>query len=146
LAPGGDDDGITRRLEAIYAALPSLDCRMLCHPACGPIVMSEREHERLTRAHGAREVEADLVCPYLERESGLCGAYEVRPLICRLWGLVETMRCEWGCVPERYLTQAEAEALLAEVQALSGGAVRTVWPGWHTLLARATPIAETEEC
>ena len=26
---------------------------------------------------------------------------------CRLWGIVETMKCEWGCVPERYLTHEE---------------------------------------
>ena len=133
------------RLEALYASLPSIDCQMLCHSACGPIVMSGREHERLVREHGAREVEADLVCPYLERESGLCGAYEVRPLICRLWGVVETMRCEWGCVPERYLTQAEADALLAQAQALSDGVARTVWPGWNAMLAYAVTVTEGEQ-
>lgn len=96
---GSAQDRAVERLEALYASLPSIDCRMLCHPACGPIVMSAREHERLAREHGARETDADLVCPYLERASGLCGAYEVRPMICRLWGVVETMRYEWGCVP-----------------------------------------------
>ena len=140
----GESGAADRQLEALYASMPSIDCQMLCHPACGPIVMSRREHERLVGAHGPREAEADLVCPYLGRESGLCGAYEVRPLICRLWGVVETMRCEWGCVPERYLTEAEAEALLAEAQTLSNGAVGTVWPGWHAMLARAAPIAEDE--
>ena len=138
-AAGSDDprDPVVARLEALYASLPSIDCQMLCHPACGPIVMSGREHERLVREHGARESGADLVCPYLERASGLCGAYQARPLICRLWGVVETMRCEWGCVPERYLTQGEAEALLADAQLLSNGVARTVWPGWNAMLARA---------
>ena len=139
------DGGVIEGLEALYASLPSIDCKMLCHPACGPIVMSAREYERLAHRHGARETDVDLVCPYLERESGLCGAYELRPLICRLWGVVETMRCEWGCVPDRYLTQAEADALLAKAQALSSGEVRTVWPGWHALLEHAAPIPGSEE-
>jgi hypothetical protein len=144
-APSREARDVIERLDALYASLPSIDCRMLCHPACGPIVMSEREHERLVGHHGPREADADLVCPYLRRESGLCGAYEVRPLICRLWGVVETMRCEWGCVPERYLSQTEAEALLAEAQALSNGAVGTVWPGWRALLAHAAPPADERD-
>jgi len=49
------------------------------------------------------------------------------------------------CPPERYLTQAEAEALLAEAQALSDGEVRTVWPGWHAMLAHTEPIPRREQ-
>src|SRR2546429_6087610 len=32
--------------------------------------------------------------------NGRCTVYEVRPMICRLWGMVEGMQCPHGCVPE----------------------------------------------
>ena len=49
-----------------------------------------------------------------------CEIHEARPLICRLFGIVDIdlMRCPWGCVPERWLSDAESRALLEEVRAL----------------------------
>jgi hypothetical protein len=124
-----------QELRAIYESLPRLECRRLCHGSCGPVVMSGLEWERLIEAHEERECDADLVSPYLERESGLCGAYELRPLICRLWGATERLRCEFGCEPERALSDAEVEALVARVEALSGSAPRSAWRGWSGYLA-----------
>ncbi len=124
-------------LLALYASLPHLECQRLCHGSCGPIVMSALEWDRLAEAHGARHCGDDLVCPHLERDSGLCGAYEVRPLICRLWGATERLTCQFGCQPDRLLTDAEVEALVSRVEALSGGAPRSVWPGWAPHLQAA---------
>lgn len=131
-------------LLAIYESLPRLECQRLCHGSCGPIVMSAFEWDRLAEAHGARECEDDLVCPHLERDSGLCGAYDVRPLICRLWGATERLTCQFGCRPERLLTDAEVETLVSRVEALSGGEPRSVWPGWSPYLdaARRPPHNE----
>lgn len=59
-------------------------------------------------------------CPYLTKEK-LCGIYENRPLLCRLWGLVDEprMRCPHGCKPSpRYLTSEEGHALLAKMDAI----------------------------
>ena len=132
-------------LEAIYAELPAIDCRRLCHAACGPIVMSRVEGERMASmaggaagGSGVREAAADLVCPYLERESGLCGVYALRPLICRLWGATESLRCEWGCEPSAVLSDLEVERLAKRVLALSGGESVTVWSGWNVMLERAS--------
>jgi hypothetical protein len=122
-------------LQAIYASLPRLECRRLCHGSCGPIVMSAIEWDRLTAAHGARECEDDLVCPYLERESGLCGAYELRPLVCRLWGATQRLQCGFGCLPERLLSDEEVAALVGRIEVLSGAAPRSVWGGWSAWLA-----------
>jgi Fe-S-cluster containining protein len=140
-------------LRAIYESLPRIDCRRLCQGSCGPIVMSDLEWNGLTSEQGERACSDDLVCPYLERSSGLCGAYEVRPLICRLWGVTERLRCEFGCEPERVLTDIEVEALVARVQALSGEApsiapVRSVWRGWTPYLeaAREAVAATTAAC
>jgi len=124
-------------LRALYASLPRLECQRLCHGSCGPIVMSALEWDRLAERHGERACDDDLVCPHLERDSGLCGAYEVRPLICRLWGATERLTCAFGCRPERLLTDAEVEALVSRVEALSGGEPRSVWPGWARYLEAA---------
>lgn len=135
----GDNERTTAlaALEAIYASLPRVDCRRLCHGACGPIVMSALEWTRIAEAAGERACADDLVCPYLVRPEGLCGVYEVRPLICRLWGAMDALRCEWGCIPERALTDIEVATLIERVQALSGDAPpRTVWQGWHASLER----------
>lgn len=127
----------TRALEELYASLPRLACRQLCGDTCGPITMSALEWTRLTAAHGERACGDDLVCPYLERESGRCGAYEVRPLACRLGGATATLRCAFGCEPDRLLTEAEFEDLVARVEAISGGEPRSVWAGWTRALEAA---------
>ena len=59
----------------------------------------------------------DLQCPMLSPDRR-CNVYDIRPLICRLWGLVRTMRCPWGCVPERWLSHEDGHRLLARVEAI----------------------------
>lgn len=56
--------------------------------------------------------ERPLRCPLLT-EDGRCSAYQVRPLVCRQWGVGEDMKCPWGCEPERYLTEEETAEMLA---------------------------------
>jgi hypothetical protein len=117
------------QLEALYAELPRLDCKQLCADCCGLLAMTGLEFDRLLSARpnthhsmarfgrdhefvffaGPAPDPADhetLVCPLLR--DGLCTAYAVRPLICRIWHCEEGMPCPHGCVPERWLTRAEA--------------------------------------
>lgn len=54
-------------------------------------------------------------CPVLR--AGLCGNHAHRPLICRLYGVVERLRCPYGCEPERWLTDEEAADLRDELAA-----------------------------
>lgn len=94
-------------LQDLYAELPALECKRLCSESCGPVFMVRVEWQRICRVLG-EERQGDpgtLVCPILEE--GRCAAYDVRPTICRLWGMVETMKCPWGCIPDRYLTHEE---------------------------------------
>ena len=126
MTPAGDAGspaaaGGSAGLEDLCARIPRLECRRLCGHSCGPIVVPAAEWRQLTRAGGPREAGADLVCPYLERGAGLCEVYASRPLICRLWGVAETLPCPHGCQPERWLSAAEVEALLEEAIARSGG-------------------------
>jgi len=93
-------------LEALYAELPTIECRGLCAESCGPVPMGRVEWQSVCRAGGERKGSGDLICPYLELSR--CSVYEVRPMLCRLWGVVESMPCLWGCQPEpRYLTREE---------------------------------------
>ena len=82
-----------------------------------------------------REAGDDLVCPYLERATGLCEGYEARPLICRLRGVAVTLRCANGCEPERWFSAVEVEALRDEALARSGGRVHSLRRGWERMLA-----------
>ena len=108
-----------RRLEEIYARLPEVSCKGLCHHECTYIALSELEAERITDKVKRLPVFGSLEpCELLDAEKR-CSVYDVRPLICRLYGLEESMACPHGCVPTRMLTEAEGNALLSEVGRLS---------------------------
>lgn len=102
-------------LDRLYGSLPKLSCQRKCQASCGPIVMSRVEWQRIIAAVGYEPKGKDLTCPLLDRRTGDCRVYRERPALCRLWGLVRAMACPWGCVPERWLTDAEAYAFLEEV-------------------------------
>jgi uncharacterized protein len=105
-------------IEAVYAALPRLACKGLCQDSCGPIGLTEIEARRIEKKfHRLPVLSAELRCSLLV--NGRCEVYPLRPLICRLYGLAEHMRCPHGCAPDRLLTQAEANALLARISAVS---------------------------
>lgn len=108
-----------KTLLEIYANLPRLECKGLCSRSCGPINFSLKERAAMEAnlGHSIGVVSEDFTCPALIY--GQCSVYENRPLICRLWGAVEEMRCPFGCVPERWLTKEEQGALLEQIAPLS---------------------------
>lgn len=108
-----------RELERIYAQLPKINCKKLCTAHCGPILCSELEEDRV-EARLCKPLtfdETTLSCSALK--GGLCSAYEVRPLICRLFGVAEGLLCPHGCVPERILSKEEARQLIRQVCGIS---------------------------
>ena len=113
-------------LAVLSAQIPALDCRGLCQDSCGPIEMSQREFQRIAERVGTEEMActAEHTCPLLQE--GRCSVYPIRPLICRLWGVVETMPCPHGCVPTRWLSQAEGFAILASATRVSEGRTRAI--------------------
>jgi|ERR1051326_7151292 Fe-S-cluster containining protein len=107
-----------RDLDALYAELPTIACQRKCHSACGPIFMSRVEWQRIIKKKGYEPRATSIDCPLLV--SGLCSVYNVRPMICRLWGIVESLPCPWGCKPQpRYLTHAEGHDFLLRAELLS---------------------------
>ncbi len=113
-------------LDALYATLPALECRGRCQDSCGPIDMSATERRRIT-GRGVdipplRDAALVKSCPALT-VLGTCRVYEVRPLLCRLWGLVEKMACPYGCLPEGgWLDDATAGELLRRSLDIGGRA------------------------
>lgn len=118
-------------LEALYAQLPSLDCRGLCWHSCGPVDMSVTERERIAdlgvtipgytaeAAERYRQTGKVDACPALGPFK-TCGVHPARPMICRLWGMTETMRCPYGCQPSRVLTEAEGYEFLERSREIGG--------------------------
>lgn len=113
---------LKERVQAIYDQIPRIECQGKCWDYCGPILMSGLEMKRLVDAGGragAMFSADDLLCGALDRRSHRCTRYAVRPLVCRLFGVVEDLRCPHGCRPERVLSRSEAVSLQAQVTALS---------------------------
>lgn len=105
-------------LAAAYASLPAIECRGQCQDSCGSIAMSRLEQARIAARYGRTLpliAAFDRSCPALTI-LGRCSVYADRPMVCRLWGLVPSMRCPHGCLPEGgLLDEAEGLRLMARV-------------------------------
>lgn len=103
-----------RILNEIYAQIPSPNCKGLCWRACTgvPVFPIERAQLEATgrKISGERfvSVRADNEtvvltgpqeepCPFLVERR--CSAYDVRPMICRVFGAAEGLPCPFGCTP-----------------------------------------------
>jgi hypothetical protein len=102
------DIQLLRELDELYASIPKTHCRRWCAQCCGPVVFSRLEWERVPES--LRRNATSLTCPY-SGEFGKCEIYELRPLLCRLYGVVERMSCPHAS-PERTLTKGEENAIL----------------------------------
>lgn len=101
-------------LADVYAQLPTIDCRLRCQDSCRDVPLLADEQARL-----------DLptpfdVCPKLSA-LGTCTVHDDRPLMCRLWAVVENMPCPHGCTPTRTLTVTEGAAVVDEAERIAGG-------------------------
>lgn len=105
-------------IAAVYASLPRIQCKGLCADACGPIGCSAREVDAMLDAGvippGLRlHPTLGTTCSHLTDDKR-CAIYAHRPLVCRLYGVVNGLRCPHGCKRDgAYLS-------LVEVAKLSG--------------------------
>jgi hypothetical protein len=117
---------VYRELDALYAQLPTIECRGKCQDSCGPIDMSVAERRRI--ADRGVDIPLAPTCPALSM-FGTCAVYDVRPMICRLWGVVEAMACPYGCMPEGgWLDDATGLELLGSSIRVGGRAELAVPP------------------
>lgn len=112
---------LDQRLQSeVYDLIPALECRGVCSDSCGPIGMSVRERQRMERQAGRRvECGAGATCSMLTADRR-CGVYDMRPVLCRLWGVLESLPCPYGCRPERTLTDKEGWELLLRAEQIGG--------------------------
>lgn len=101
-------------IKRIYRSLPQVNCKGKCAEACGPILFSKAEEDRWRRRRiDPPSFDTEATCTKLAH--GRCTIYENRPYICRLFGVIQAMRCPHGCVPTRWVTEEEAREHQAEL-------------------------------
>jgi len=131
--------------QEILDYLPDIDCELKCADACGTLSISDFEENQLMtkitkKKYGIEYVRLGTVeenrlkiiehktshqpscqclakCPYLTNNN-LCGIHLDRPVICRLYGIVEDFKCKYGCTPDRYLKKDEAHRILRRLNQL----------------------------
>src|ERR1700720_4779845 len=105
---------IEEKITAIYKKIPPIKCKKKCWGACGIIGLSPAERENIISKLGYDPFELDgykkrncLTCPLLDAKKKVCTQYELRPSICRIYGVVKKLRCEHGCRPKRWMSDKE---------------------------------------
>jgi Fe-S-cluster containining protein len=106
-------------LQEIYDEIPDIECKGECHESCGPIAYSDAEANRIEQSGESppEPVSGSHRCDKLIPLVKKCSIYEDRPLICRLFGVVEGMKCPHGCKPEGgYLSDVRAFQLMRKAE------------------------------
>ncbi|MFE4527187.1 YkgJ family cysteine cluster protein [Streptomyces anulatus] len=123
-----------KKLDELYLSLPRMKCIGECASACGPVRLSPLEQRRI-ESRGHRWVDghtipmadggsAGTACSALDLSRLVCQVYEDRPMVCRIWGLIEALACPWGCRPEGgFLDDVEGLRLLNAALWYGGAAV-----------------------
>lgn len=113
----------TQKMDALYAQIPSANCKGLCAESCSFLGMTEGEAERLKKESGGIEPSLDANCDCVYLKDGRCSVYNARPIVCRLYGAAEDLRCPFGCEPDRMLSKAEGNAFLSKSTKIGGEVV-----------------------
>jgi Fe-S-cluster containining protein len=100
---------------ALYEELPSVECKGYCYRECKaeiPIFAGEAERlPQFTTAQGQW-------CPFLDLQTKRCTVHQIRPGICRLYGVTEGLPCRWGCKPDHWLSVAEGGRWIRRLEAV----------------------------
>jgi hypothetical protein len=112
------DPGTTaERLELLYSESPGFECEPGCTECCGCVPMTAIERARLKK-HREPGNTGLLDCPYVDKKAGRCVAYNDRPLLCRLFGATEDLRCPRGCGPSALLSGERTRIIMEAYWAL----------------------------
>lgn len=120
-----------RVLREVWASMPSIECKGLCWQSCSTVPVFPVELE-LLQEHAGRELatvglsyaDGRVVglgkfgepCPFLVLRR--CSAHEVRPTICRAFGVTQGLQCPHGCKPARLLSDEQQFELFQRVEVL----------------------------
>lgn len=120
------------KIDALLSGLPTFQCKEGCADCCGPVELSRLEYLRCLKASArtAEDVKQQMqnnlkqgiyACPLLDAKTNRCTVYEVRPAICRLFGVVKSqLVCPHGYAPEiaALLSDEQAREILHKVEEL----------------------------
>lgn len=125
-------------LKTILDRIPNANCKGLCQKSCGPLIVSRVENRYIREyckehnikykdfptkvnlrkiIHHIKNPDSCRSCHYLT-DDGRCSIYEVRPVICRMWGVTKTMPCPFECEPDRIMTTTEENEILDDMRYL----------------------------
>lgn len=110
-----------RAVREVWGKAPNVRCKGLCTAYCGPVGWSKPEADVMKRHHVTLpKPDREGTCSKLRE--GRCGIYRNRPLVCRLFGGVDSplLECPHGCPVERVMSDAEAETLMNELLKIGG--------------------------
>ena len=93
-----------KNLEDMYNKIPQSICKDGCSLCCHDVIQFTPEEEANMGGYAH-----DGHCSHLVDNK--CTIHNARPLICRLFGSSEIMKCD-GCKPERYLSKEETMEIL----------------------------------
>jgi len=104
MVQAGDD--ILRQMEidlkGVYELMPSgaFECRAGCSKCCGsPIIVFAQEKANIYACGTPANVVHDGRCAYLSNDG--CGVYSVRPLICKIFGVLDKVNPLLKCCEGR---------------------------------------------
>lgn len=104
------------KLKELYTRVPNFKCKRNCADCCGPHIQAEVEWLNISiwlLKHKRQElIGYQLNCPYLTKNR--CSIYPVRPMVCRLFGAVQDLRCPHGYHPKKRIEARRARWLLSQ--------------------------------
>ncbi len=116
-----------RKLEELYKRIPKIDCKGDCHHSCTIIPASKieikRAREKMLKnpfnpVHALQNLQDKKIPCCAALKERRCAIYNIRPAICRLYGVAEGIECQFGCKPDKLMTKQEAYDLIREIEAL----------------------------
>lgn len=103
-----------QKLKQLWERIPAFKCVEGCTACCGPVPWSEFERSKLLNPKPHSDT--CLICPYANDGQPGCSVRDERPILCRLFGVVDhpLMTCTKGGIPERVLSEEEGNVIMQE--------------------------------
>jgi len=108
---------MSKALKKLYKNIPQFECVPGCFDCCGPVPLCKEEAEKLgiPNENSTPFSKFDLTCSYATSTG--CKVYENRPFLCRLFGVVEGMKCP-KTKPTKMLSKKEEEKIMSSYDEL----------------------------
>lgn len=116
-----------RKLDKIYDTIPSLECKGFCHDSCTVIPTSKIETTRAIERLGYDPFNIEFNKPVTKvsdiprcgaLKNNRCTMYDIRPAICRVYGVAQGLDCGFGCKPKQIMSRDKAHEIFRKIEEL----------------------------